>query len=86
MTAIPDFKYRFTEENTKTFVEIYRTDDVALAGLIKEVLDDNNIICYLDSYFFAHLYHPFVSPIKVMVYREDVEEAKQLLSLFFQAE
>jgi hypothetical protein len=86
VTAIPDFKYRFTEENTKTFVEIYRTDDVALAGLIKEVLDDNNIICYLDSYFFAHLYHPFVSPIKIMVYREDVEEAKQLLSLFFQAE
>jgi hypothetical protein len=86
VTAIPDFKYRVTEENTKTFVEIYRTDDVSLAGLIKEVLDDNNIICYLDSYFFAHLYHPFVSPIKIMVYREDVEEAKQLLSLFFQAE
>ncbi|HSE84322.1 MAG TPA: DUF2007 domain-containing protein [Thermodesulfobacteriota bacterium] len=81
-----DFKYRTTEEDAKTFIEIYRTDDVALAGLIKGVLDDNNIICYLDSYFFAHLYHPFVSPIKIMVYREDVEEAKNLLSLFFQAD
>ena len=86
MTAIPDFKYRLPKGNTKTFVEIYKTDDVALAGLIKEVLDDNNILCYLGNYHFAHLYHPFVSPIQIMVYREDVEEANQLLSLFFQAE
>ena len=84
MTTISDFKYKARGESGKTFVEIYRTDDVALAGLIKEVLDDNNILCYLDSYFFAHLYHPFVSPIKVMVYKDDIKEAEHLLSLYFQ--
>lgn len=83
MTTITDFKRRTTEESKKTFVEVYRTDDVALAGLIKEILDDNEVICYLDSYFFAHLYHPFVSPIKVMVYKDDIEEAEHLLSLYF---
>ncbi len=67
----------------KTFVEVYRTEDVALAGLIKEVLDDHKIICYLDNYFIAHIYSPFFSPVKVMVYKEDVEDAEEVINLFF---
>ncbi len=67
----------------KTFVEVYRTEDVALAGLIKEVLDDHKIICYLDNYFIAHIYSPFFSPVKVMVYKEDVEDAEEFIDLFF---
>jgi len=67
----------------KAFVEVYRTEDVALAGLIKEVLDDHRVISYLDNYFIAHIYGPFFSPVKVMVYREDVEDAKEVINLFF---
>lgn len=67
----------------KTFVEVYRTGNVALAGLIKEVLDDHRIICYLGNYFIAHIYSPFFSPVKVMVYREDVEYAEEVINLFF---
>ncbi len=69
--------------NEKAFVEIYRTEDVVLAGLIKEVLDDNEIICYLGNYFIAHIYGPFFSPVKVMVYKEHAEEAREVIDLFF---
>ncbi len=65
------------------FVEVYRTKDVALAGLIKEVLDGHKVICYLGNYFIAHIYSPFFSPVKVMVYKEDVEYAKEVINLFF---
>ena len=74
---MPEFK-----EKKKNFVEVYRTQDVALAGLIKEVLEDHEILCYLDSYFFAHIY-PLLSPVKIMVYKEHIEEAEEILRLFF---
>jgi Putative prokaryotic signal transducing protein len=67
----------------KTFVEVYRTEDVALAGLIKEVLGDHKVICYLDNYFIAHIYSPYFSPVKVMVYKEDVDDATEVINLFF---
>ncbi len=75
-----------TEKNdkTKTFVEAYRTQDIALAGLIKEVLEDHEIICYLENYSFAHIYPSLVSSIKVMVYKEHIEGAKEVLNLFFE--
>lgn len=77
---IREFNESFKE---KMFVEVYRTKDVALAGLIKEVLDDHKVICYLGNYFIAHIYSPFFSPVKVMVYKEDVEDAKEVINLFF---
>ncbi len=84
---IPDFTDSTKEnEKTKTFIEAYRTQDVALAGLIKEVLEDHEIICYLENYSFAHIYPSLVSPIKVMVYKEHVEGAKQVLNLFFEGD
>jgi putative signal transducing protein len=66
-----------------TFVEVYRTEDVALAGLIKEVLSDHEVMCYLGNYFIAHIYSPYFSPIKVMVYKEDIENAEEIINLFF---
>jgi hypothetical protein len=86
---IPDFRETIREtikENakTKTFVEVYRTQDVAIAGLIKEVLEDHEIICYLENYSLARIYPSLVSPIKVMVYKEHIEEAREVVNLFFE--
>jgi len=79
--VIPEFN-KTLKEKKKNFVEVYRTQDIALAGLIKEVLEDHEILCYLDSYFFAHI-SPLFSPVKVMVYKENIEEAREILRLFF---
>ena len=73
----------FPTENKRMFIEVRRTQDLAIAGLIKEVLDDNGIVCYLENYSLARIYPSLISPIKVMVYIEDVEKAKELLSLYF---
>jgi len=75
-------------EKKNTFVEVYRTEDVHLAGLIKEVLEGHEILCYLDNYYShslnVHLFFPLAyHGIKVMVYEEDIIEAKEILSLFF---
>lgn len=70
-------------ERKRTFVEVYRTEDLTLAGLIKEVLEDHGLICYLENYSFAHIYPSLVSPIKVMVYKEGIEDAKEIIRLFF---
>ncbi|GIW46997.1 MAG: hypothetical protein KatS3mg078_0874 [Deltaproteobacteria bacterium] len=71
-----------------TFVEVFRTEDVGLAGLIKEVLEDHDILCYLDNYFShslsLHLFSPIAyQGIRVMVYSEEIKEARDILSLFF---
>ncbi|HXG31347.1 MAG TPA: DUF2007 domain-containing protein [Thermodesulfobacteriota bacterium] len=70
-------------EGKRTFVEVYRTEDPALAGLIKEVLEDHGLICYLENYSLARIYPSLVSPIRVMVYKEGIEEANEILRLFF---
>ncbi len=85
--TIPSFNETLSEKRN-TFVEVYRTEDVHFAGLIKEVLEDHEILCYLDNYyshslnvllFFPLAYHG----IRVMVYEEDTIEAKEIISLFF---
>jgi hypothetical protein len=82
---IPDFRETIRENETgKTFVEVYKTRDLAMAGLIKEVLEDHEIICRLDNYSLARIYPSLISPIKVMVYKEHIEEARQILNLFFE--
>jgi hypothetical protein len=85
--VIPEFN-ETVKEKRKTFVEVYRTQDIALAGLIKEVLEDHEILCYLDNYFShslnIHLFFPLAyHGIRVMVYEEDTKEAREILSLFF---
>lgn len=75
-------------EKRYTFVEVYRTENVHLAGLIKEVLEDHEILCYLDNYYShslnVHLFFPLAyQGIRVMVYEEDSLEAKEILDLFF---
>lgn len=84
---IPSFNQTVSEKGN-TFVEVYRTEDVHLAGLIKEVLKDHEILCYLDNYYShslnVHLFFPLIyHGIRVMVYEEDAIEAKEILSLFF---
>jgi hypothetical protein len=82
---IPDFRETIKEnEKGKTFVEVYKTQDVAMAGLIKEVLEDHEIICHLANYSMARIYPSLISPIKVMVYKDHIEEARQILNLFFE--
>ncbi len=76
------------DEKRSTFVEVYRTENVHLAGLIKEVLEDHEILCYLHNYYShslnVHLFFPLAyQGIRVMVYEEDTEEAKDILNLFF---
>jgi hypothetical protein len=71
-----------------TFVEVYRTENVALAGLIKEVMEDHEVLSYLGNYFSHSLHAHFFFPvayqgIKVMVYYEDIEKAREILNLFF---
>jgi hypothetical protein len=86
---IPGFNKVIKEkEREKTFIEIYRTENTAIAGLIKEVLEDHDILCYLDNYFShslnVHLFFPLAyHGIRVMVYEEDAEEAREILGLFF---
>ena len=65
------------------FIEVRRTQDLAIAGLIKEVLEDNGIVCYLENYSLARIYPSLFSTIKVMVYSEDVEDAREILSIYF---
>ena len=77
-----------SNENKNTFVEVYRTENVHLAGLIKEVLEDHEILCYLDNYYThslnLHLFFPLAyQGIRVMVYENDTLEAKEILNLFF---
>ncbi len=84
---IPSFNETVSEKRN-TFVEVYRTEDVHLAGLIKEVLEDHEILCYLDNYYShslnVHLFFPLAyHGIRVMVYEEDTIEAKEILGLFF---
>lgn len=87
MTAIPEFKTAEDKENGKTFLEAYKTQDAALAGLIKEVLEDHNILCYLDNYHSIHILYPLAyRGIRVMVYKDCMEDAKSILELFFKEE
>jgi hypothetical protein len=74
---------KFPTKNERMFIEVRRTQDLAIAGLIKEVLEDNGIVCYLENYSLARIYPSLVSPIKVMVYSKDAEKARELLSLYF---
>lgn len=70
-------------KDKRTFIEVHRTEDLAIAGLIKEVLEDHEIVCYLENYSLARIYPSLVYPIKIMVYNQDVEEAREILSLYF---
>lgn len=84
---IPPFNETVNEKRN-AFVEVYRTEDVHFAGLIKEVLEDHEILCYLDNYYShslnVHLFFPLAyQGIRVMVYEEDTIEAKEIISLFF---
>jgi hypothetical protein len=84
---IRNFRDRIINEDKKTFVEAYKTTDAALAGLIKEVLEDHNILCYLDNYYSMHILYPLVyRGIRVMVYRDCLEDASRILDLFFKGE
>ncbi len=87
---VPAFN-KIINEKRNRFVEVYRTQNVPLAGLIKEVLEDHEILCYLDNYYShslnVHLFFPLAyQGIRVMVYEDDTNEAKEILGLFFKEE
>jgi len=71
------------------FVEIYRTWNEQKAGMIKELLDDYDIECYLSSHI-THSVYPIpvdgLGEIRVMVPVEEEEESRNLLSNFFSPE
>ncbi|MGQ0794236.1 MAG: putative signal transducing protein [Deltaproteobacteria bacterium] len=70
----------------RAFIEVYKTQDLAIAGLIKEVFEDHGIICHLQNYALSHLYPTLFSNIKIMVYRESEEDARAILFAFFSEE
>jgi hypothetical protein len=74
---------KFPTENKRMFIEVYKTQALAIAGLIREVLEDHGIVCYLENYSLSRIYPSLVSPIKVMVYSEDIEDAREIISLYF---
>jgi len=71
------------------FVEIYRTWNEQKAGMIKELLNDYDIECYLSSHI-THSVYPIpvdgLGEIRVMVPVEEEEESRNLLSNFFSPE
>lgn len=71
------------------FVEIYSTWNEQKAGMIKELLGDYDIECYLSSHI-THSVYPIpvdgLGEIKVMVPSEEEERSRDLLGNFFSPE
>ncbi|MBS3765021.1 DUF2007 domain-containing protein [Candidatus Bipolaricaulota bacterium] len=71
------------------FVEIYRTWNEQKAGMIKELLGDYDIECYLSSHI-THSVYPIpvngLGEIRVMVPQEEEEKSKDIVSNFFSPE
>ncbi|MBS3735905.1 MAG: DUF2007 domain-containing protein [Candidatus Bipolaricaulota bacterium] len=71
------------------FVEIYRTWNEQKAGMIKELLGDYDIECYLSSHI-THSVYPIpvdgLGEIRVMVPQEEEEKSKDIVANFFSPE
>lgn len=71
------------------FVEIYRTWNEQKAGMIKELLGDYDIECYLSSHI-THSVYPIpvdgLGEIRVMVPKEEEEKSKDIVANFFSPE
>lgn len=71
------------------FVEIYRTWNEQKAGMIKELLGDYDIECYLSSHI-THSVYPIpvdgLGEIRVMVPAEEEEESRDIIANFFSPE
>ncbi len=84
-----DTKQKPVKKSKKTFVELHRTENAALAALMKDFLENHNIVCYVDNYFSQSLNVNLLMPnatsgVRVMVYQDDFEEAKGIVEAFFQ--
>ncbi|MCF7890299.1 DUF2007 domain-containing protein [Candidatus Bipolaricaulota bacterium] len=68
------------------FVEIYRTWNEQKAGMIKELLGDYDIECYLSSHI-THSVYPIpvdgLGEIRVMVPQEEEEKSRDIVANFF---
>ncbi|MFB6214383.1 MAG: putative signal transducing protein [Candidatus Bipolaricaulia bacterium] len=71
------------------FVEIYRTWNEQKAGMIKELLGDYDIECYLSSHI-THSVYPIpvdgLGEIRVMVPQEEEEKSRDIVGNFFSRE
>lgn len=71
------------------FVEIYRTWNEQKAVMIRELLSDYDIECYLSSHI-THSVYPIpvdgLGEIRVMVPYEEEEESRNILANFFSPE
>lgn len=71
------------------FVEIYRTWNEQKAGMIKELLGDYDIECYLSSHI-THSVYPIpvdgLGEIRVMVPQEEEEKSRDIVDNFFSPE
>ncbi len=71
------------------FVEIYSTWNEQKAGMIKELLGDYDIECYLSSHI-THSVYPIpvdgLGEIKVMVPLEEEQRSRDLIGNFFSRE
>ena len=71
------------------FAEVYRTWNEQKAAMIKEILRDYDVECYLSSHI-THSVYPIpvngLGEIRVMFPEEDEERAKEVISNFFQPE
>ncbi len=71
------------------FVEIYRTWNEQKAGMIKELLGDYDIECYLSSHI-THSVYPIpvdgLGEIRVMVPQEEEEKSRDVVANFFSPE
>lgn len=71
------------------FVEIYSTWNEQKAGMIKELLRDYDIECYLSSHI-THSVYPIpvdgLGEIRVMVPIDEEEESREIVGNFFSPE
>ena len=76
------------DKKTNSFIEVYKTNDAPLAALIKDFLEDHDIVCYVDGYHSQSLniaipFHAGSYGMKVMVYKENLKEAEEIIENFF---
>jgi len=71
------------------FVEVYRTWNEQKAEMIRELLGDYDIECYLSSHI-THSVYPIpvngLGEIRVMVPPDEEEESRDIISNFFSPE